>query len=110
MPDINGTPGNDTLTPGLGNDIYVCGEDGDDLLVLDFSVTDTGFGVSGYGGSSGYFQRPDSSGNYIDYISHSDFERRHLHRNQHRHPRPCRCLRPLWHPRRCLKGVTATTR
>jgi Ca2+-binding RTX toxin-like protein len=42
---LNGTNGNDTFNPGLGDD-QVYGGSGDDLLVLDYSVDDTGTGMS----------------------------------------------------------------
>jgi Ca2+-binding RTX toxin-like protein len=74
--DFRAGAGDDTVNPGLGLDDYADGGDGDDLLILDFSVTDTGQGVSGYG-SSNYanFQRQDSNNNLVDRLSANNFER-----------------------------------
>jgi RHS repeat-associated protein len=72
---ISAGAGDDTVNPGLGSD-NVYAEDGDDLLILDFSVTDTGRGVSGSGSSNiVYFQRQDSNNNSVDSLMASDFER-----------------------------------
>jgi Ca2+-binding RTX toxin-like protein len=74
--DFRAGAGNDTVNPGLGLDDYADGGDGDDLLILDFSVTDTGQGVSGYGSSNtANFQRLDSNNNLVDRLSANNFER-----------------------------------
>ncbi|HEY9739832.1 MAG TPA: calcium-binding protein, partial [Coleofasciculaceae cyanobacterium] len=44
---LYGTDGNDTFNPGLGND-QVNGYGGNDLLILDYSVGDTGTGINLY--------------------------------------------------------------
>jgi Ca2+-binding RTX toxin-like protein len=49
---IYGTDGNDTFNPGLGND-QVYGYGGNDLLIVDYSVGDTGTGIDLYSPSSG---------------------------------------------------------
>jgi hypothetical protein len=74
--DFRAGAGDDTVNPGLGLYDYADGGDGDDLLILDFSVTDTGRGVSGYG-SSNYanFQRQDSNNNLVDRLTANNFER-----------------------------------
>jgi Ca2+-binding RTX toxin-like protein len=74
--NITAGAGNDTVNPGLGLDDSADGEDGDDLLILDFSVTDTGRGVSGYGSSNNTnFQRLDSNNNLVDRLTANNFER-----------------------------------
>lgn len=70
--------GNDTVDPGLGHD-QVNGGEGEDLLILDFSVGDNDAmrGVEGSGGVfirptvADYFDRPDT-------IGFSGFERLHI--------------------------------
>jgi len=63
--------GNDTVNPGLGDD-NVDGGTGDDLLILDYSVGDTGGGMYGY---PGYYERRDELNNRVDYLGNSNFER-----------------------------------
>jgi Ca2+-binding RTX toxin-like protein len=45
--EFTGGSGNDSLNAGLGND-YASGGEGDDLLILDYSVGDTGTGMNLY--------------------------------------------------------------
>ena len=45
---ILGGAGNDTISPGLGSD-NVDGQAGDDLLILDYSLGDTGKTIVGLG-------------------------------------------------------------
>jgi Ca2+-binding RTX toxin-like protein len=73
--EFTGGSGNDTLNPGLGND-YVSGGTGDDLLILDYSVGDTGIGMNLYTLSdtdgaygSGYRYTAASGFVYLDRIS-----------------------------------------
>lgn len=69
--------GNDTINAGLGSDV-VDGGGGDDLLILDYSVGDTGGGVSFgyYGYNYGiYASRYDTNSNLIDYLQFSEIER-----------------------------------
>ncbi|MDD1474933.1 hypothetical protein MEO41_27225, partial [Dolichospermum sp. ST_sed4] len=52
---ITGTSGNDTINSGLGIDV-VDGGVGDDLLIVDYSIGDTGSGMvlSSYAGTEGF--------------------------------------------------------
>ncbi|HEY9601555.1 MAG TPA: calcium-binding protein [Allocoleopsis sp.] len=67
---LNGTDANDTFNPGLGND-QVNGYGGDDLLILDYSVGDTGTGMnlftlSASDGAYGEGYRSTATGSYVD--------------------------------------------
>lgn len=79
---FNGGGGNDTFNAGLGNDDQVKGYTGDDLLILDYSVDDTGtgmtldtssdsFGAEGYG----YRYTTTNSTVYLDRIYFEDINR-----------------------------------
>src|SRR5919202_446248 len=66
---IYGTDGNDTFNPGLGND-NVSGGAGDDLLIVDYSVGDTGTGMNLYtlsnpDGAYGEGYRYTATGSYV---------------------------------------------
>jgi len=70
---LYGEAGNDTVNAGLGNSDNADGGTGDDLLIVDYSVNDSGRGLNG---SHGYYYRLNSSGDsYIDYIYPTNFER-----------------------------------
>jgi len=69
---ITTSAGNDTVNAGLGLD-RVNGGDGDDLLILDYSVGETGSGLKG--DPSWYYRLNSSLSNYKDYVFPSNFER-----------------------------------
>ncbi|PSF25954.1 hypothetical protein C7H19_25170 [Aphanothece hegewaldii CCALA 016] len=78
---INGGTGNDTLNAGLGDD-NVSGGAGDDLLIIDYSVGDTGKGMylstysyteGSYSGQA-YRQNSNNTSN-LDYISFDGINR-----------------------------------
>lgn len=78
---LYGTDGNDTFNPGLGND-NVSGGAGDDLLILDYSVGDTGTGMflfsstSGSNGAGGGGYRDITlNGSTLDRIIYSGIDR-----------------------------------
>ena len=78
---LNGTSGNNTFNPGLGDD-QVYGGSGDDLLVLDYSVDDTGTGMSldassSYYGAQGYGYRYTATNStvFLDRIYFKDIDR-----------------------------------
>jgi Ca2+-binding RTX toxin-like protein len=65
--------GNDTINPGLGFD-YVHGGDGFDHLILDYSVGDTGTGMTfRENGQSGFASR-SANGINLDYINFYNIE------------------------------------
>ncbi len=66
--------GNDIINAGLGASDRVDGGNGEDLLILDYSVEDTGTGITG-SGSSAYRQISSTNGNTLDYISYTSIER-----------------------------------
>ena len=78
---LNGTSGNDTFNPGLGDD-QVYGSSGDDLLILDYSIDDTGTGISldaaySFYGGEGYAYRYTATNNtvFLDRIYFKDINR-----------------------------------
>jgi serralysin len=78
---LKGGAGNDIINPGLGSYDFVDGEAGNDLLKLDYSVEDTGEGVTSYiynysNGASGSFSRYQASNSSTrDYVSFNGIER-----------------------------------
>jgi Ca2+-binding RTX toxin-like protein len=66
--------GNDIINAGLGISDRVDGGNGEDLLILNYSVEDTGTGVTA-SGSSAYRSISSSNSNYLDYVSFSSIER-----------------------------------
>ncbi|WP_071189012.1 calcium-binding protein [Trichormus sp. NMC-1] len=77
---ITGTSGNDTINTGLGID-NANGAAGDDLLIIDYSIGDTGRGMtlSTYAGTEGFYgsaYRLNSAGNgYPDRVDFSGINR-----------------------------------
>jgi RHS repeat-associated protein len=78
---LNGGAGNDTLNPGLGQQDQVIGAAGDDLLILDYSLGDTGRGMTvevssvtaeGAAGSAGRFAGDYS---WLDSMAFSGIDR-----------------------------------
>jgi serralysin len=78
---LKGGAGNDIINPGLGSSDQVYGEAGNDLLILDYSVGDTGQGVTSSvynysNGASGSFSRYQANSNStLDYVSFTGIER-----------------------------------
>jgi RHS repeat-associated protein len=72
---LSGGAGNDTLSAGLGAIDYAYGGDGNDLLILDYSVGDTGGGMSFSDGSvSSGFRRTSDGSTVLDQIIASNVE------------------------------------
>jgi Ca2+-binding RTX toxin-like protein len=73
--------GDDIINPGLGSYDFVDGEAGNDLLKLDYSVEDTGEGVTSYiynysNGASGSFSRYQANNSSTrDYVSFNGIDR-----------------------------------
>ncbi|MBH8574955.1 hypothetical protein I8752_18425, partial [Nostocaceae cyanobacterium CENA369] len=68
--------GNDTINAGLGESDSAYGGAGNDLLILDYSVGDTGGGISfSAGSSSGSATRFNTDNTVLDQIFFSDIER-----------------------------------
>ncbi|XWK90017.1 MAG: calcium-binding protein [Phormidium sp.] len=75
--DFRAGAGNDTINPGLGANDYLLGDAGDDLLILDYSVGDTGKGVISSNGV--WISRQNSSGTgNADHLYYNGFERLHI--------------------------------
>jgi RHS repeat-associated protein len=74
---LNGGVENNILNAGLGVNDYIYGGDGNDLLILDYSVGDTGKGmifyVNGYGQGTAYRLLSDNS-TYLDNLYFSSVE------------------------------------
>ncbi len=69
--------GDDTVNTGLGYD-FAHGGEGNDLLIVDYSVNDSGGGMYGYGGQNSYggqFTRYNGTGQLVDQVNHDGFER-----------------------------------
>ncbi|MBD2443165.1 hypothetical protein H6G25_08115, partial [Dolichospermum sp. FACHB-1091] len=77
---INGGAGNDTINTGLGID-SADGGAGDDLLIVDYSIGDTGSGMdlSTYAGAEGFYgtayRTNLSTGQYLDRVDFSGINR-----------------------------------
>ena len=72
--------GNDTINAGLGSYDRVFGDDGNDLLIVDYSKGDTGTGMTfvGYDGPSGNYARrliSETNSDSLDYIAFYEIER-----------------------------------
>jgi Ca2+-binding RTX toxin-like protein len=76
---LDGGAGNDSLNAGLGLNDTVVGGSGDDLLILDYSVGDTGQGmtltVTGSPEVSGSASRLTTTGTTLDSINFSGINR-----------------------------------
>ncbi|HAG83105.1 MAG TPA: hypothetical protein DCL61_18565 [Cyanobacteria bacterium UBA12227] len=79
---FSGGSGNDTFNPGLGRNDEVYGYTGDDLLILDYSIGDTGIGISmnisssTYGSKGNVYRYTTStSSSYLDYLYFQDIDR-----------------------------------
>ncbi|HEY9819691.1 MAG TPA: M10 family metallopeptidase C-terminal domain-containing protein [Candidatus Sericytochromatia bacterium] len=78
---LKGGAGDDIINPGLGSYDFVDGEAGNDLLKLDYSVEDTGEGVTSYiynysNGASGSFSRYQANNSSpLDSVSFNGIER-----------------------------------
>jgi beta-glucanase (GH16 family) len=75
--------GNDTLAPGLGKIDFVDGGTGNDLLILNYSVGDTGQGIhlvidpnrTNATGSGGIAFRNNTNGSRLDYLDFFGIDR-----------------------------------
>jgi Ca2+-binding RTX toxin-like protein len=71
--NITGTSGNDTINTGLGMDVAIGGA-GDDLLIVDYSIGDTGSGMNldTYADAEGFYgtayRTNLSTGQYLDRV------------------------------------------
>ncbi|MBD2359563.1 calcium-binding protein, partial [Tolypothrix sp. FACHB-123] len=75
--NINTGAGNDTINPGLGKDDYVDGGEGFDHLIVDYSVGDTGGGMSfnsGVNPNLGTANR-HQNGSLLDYVAFKNIEK-----------------------------------
>ena len=66
--------GNDTINPGLGSLDYVYGGTGIDHLILDYSVGDTGTGISFTGGSARRWTDSTSNRRTLDSVLFYEIE------------------------------------
>jgi Ca2+-binding RTX toxin-like protein len=87
--------GNDIINPGLGSSDYIYADEGNDLLILDYSVADTGEGVissvnnSSDGASGSFYRYQANYSGILDSVTFYDIERFHLTGRcfyLHRHP------------------------